>query len=343
MSESKHQTDGPDFEVNISGQAFEQGDTDGLTSLVVEDHVDTVGMMQATFNNRGVDWDSIKIGDKAWVEFGGGSDKAFEGFVTAIRHYWKEGTETVTITAMDPTVKLASSRVTKVYEEMSDSDIFEAVVGRAGVSVGKVDSLSTKHDYVFQRNESDLNFLKRLASRNGYLLMATNGKVDFLKPAFKGDTVEVPKGKLVQIDYEYTDQHLPPKLTVLGWDYVTKKMVTSTASSGDVDTMGGGSNAVSKTGQIWQAESFISDVFVSSESGAKAMAQGELNRLARNFMRGRATVNGTGEVKAGKSVKFTGQRLNFNPEGYVISVRHTVESTGLHQTQIIFCSNVHPG
>jgi phage protein D len=228
-----------------------------------------------------------------------------------------------------------------VYEDMTDADVFKKVVGRAGLTVGKVDATSETYPYIFQRNESDLNFLKRLASRNGYQVVANEGKLDFLKPAFGGDVVTIPAGKLTSLDYEFADQSIPTELTVVGWDYLTKKKVEGKASSGDVQTIGGGSNSVSKTGQIWQAPAFISDVQVSTQSAAKAMAEGELNRLARNFMRGRATVNGTGEVRAGQTVKFEGQRKNFNPEAYVLSVRHTIESTGLHVTQIIFCSNTH--
>jgi phage protein D len=342
MPQLQKRSQAPDFEVKVNGQSFTQASTDGLTNIIVEDHVDMVGVAQLTFNNRGINWRELKIGGEVEVQFGGGSGrKNFKGNITGLRHYWKSGVETVTLTAMDPTCKLAASRTTKVYEDKKDSDVVNEVVGRAGLEVGKVDATDKVHPYIFQRNESDLNFLKRLASRNGYLLMANEGKIDFLKPAFGGNTVEIESTRLTALDYEFTDQQIPTELTVIGWSYLDKKKVEATASPGSVQTMGGGKNSVSGTGQIWQGSSYISDVMVATQEDAKAMAEGELNRLARNYMRGRATVNGTGEVFAGQNVKFIGQRGGFNPEGYVISVRHVVEATGLHSSQIIFCGNTH--
>lgn len=344
MAELTHETQTPDFKVTLKGVDITQAEPNGLVNLVVEDHVDMMGMAQITLSNDAqgkLPWKDIAVGDDVEASFGGGDKLAFKGIVTGLRHFWQAGTSTVTVTALDPTSKLAASRHTQTFEEMTDSEIFEKVVGDAGLEVGKVDATNGKSDHVAQRNESDLNFVKRLASRNGYQVMAEEGKINFTKPSFQDDTIKIPAGKLTAMDYEFTDQTIPEELTVIGWDPVTKAKVEGTATKADIQKMGSGEGAVDKTGPVWSGKSYITDVQVTSQEAAKLMAVGELNRLARGYMKGRATVDGTGELRAGCTVKFTDQHHGMAAEGYIISVRHTIEAGGLHNSQIIFCGNTH--
>jgi phage protein D len=266
----------------------------------------------------------------------------FKGLVTGLRHHARAGTiEYVTIVAMDPLCKLGASRHTRIFEEVTDSDIVSSVLGDASVDAGTVDSTSGSNKYVIQRNESDLSFLKRLAARNGFLLLGNGeGKVDFKKVQYSGTKKEFGRSDLQQFDYTVTHQGVPPSVTVVGWSYVDKAKVEGNSSS--VDTIGGGSDAVAKTGSIWQADLFITDVHVADEGAARAMAESEHNRLARSFVRGSATVAGTGEIKAGSLVKFKDFATGFNPEAYVISSRHIVEN-GVYTTEFHFIGNTEPG
>ncbi len=344
MAELTHKKLTPDFKVVLKGVEITQAEPNGLVNLVVEDHVDMMGMAQITLNTNAGEkspWGDIAIGDDVECHFGGGDKAAFKGLVTGKRHSWQAGKAVVTLTALDPTTKLASSRNTRTFEEMTDSEIFEQVIGEAGLETGTVDSTSGKSPHVVQRNESDLEFVKRLASRNGYQVNADAGQINFIKPSFQGDTIEIPASKLSNMDFEFTDQQIPTELTVIGWDPVTKAKVEGTATKADIEKMGSGEGAVDKAGPIWSGKSFITDVQVASQDAAKLMAIGELNRLARGFMKGRATVNGTGEVRAGCTIKLTGQHKGMAAEGYVISVRHTLEPGGLHSSQIIFSGNTH--
>ena len=90
-------------------------------------------------------------------------------------------------------------------------------------------------------------------------------------------------------------------------------------------------------------ERVLSPMFTCRRRGAaKDVAVAELNRLARNFLRGRAVVDGNGKLFAGVSIKFTGHRDGFNPEAYVISARHLYESNRGFSTEVRFCSNTFP-
>lgn len=348
MSESTR-SDFPAFNVEIAGNAVTQaanadeGQPLGVVAVTVEDHVDMVGIAKATIHQGGMDWSSLTLGADVTAAFGGASDKVFTGIITGVRHHTGTGgMEFVTVIAMDPLCKLRASRQTRVFEEVTDSDIVSDVLGQAGCDPGTVDSTSASNKYVIQRNESDLMFLKRLAARNGYLLLSDpEGKVDFKKAQFSGSPIELDRAEVIGFDYTVSHQSIPPSLTVYGWSYMDKEKVEGTASSGDIETIGGGANAVDETGTIWQADSWISDVQVSDQGAATEMAKGELNRLARQFVRGRAKCHGRGDIRAGALIKFKGFATGFNPEAFVISSRHMIENN-VFTTEFQFVSNTKP-
>lgn len=330
------------FKVTLGGGTHTQQKPGGLESLLIEDHVDLIGVARVTFNLEHASWSALQVGDDLVVEVGASQRKMFKGLVTGVRHLHKRGRDAVTVVAMDPLVKLTSSRRTEVYEEQTDSDIASQVLSRAGVTSGQVDSTQPARDHVMQRNESDLDFLKRLAARNDYLLMANEGKIEFSKPQLQGAPVEISQEVLEHLDYSYSAIRVPPSITCYGWDYVEAAKVEGSASSGDLDTIGGGKSAVDAAGAIWSDTSYVSDVHVASQGEAKDIAVGELNRLARNFLRGKATVDGNAAIHAGVRVKFVGHRTGFNPEVVVVSSRHLFEFRRGYTTEFTFCSNTLP-
>lgn len=325
------------YNVKVAGKELTQESSEGMEALFVEDHVDMIGLVKVTLNAESFPWSEVTIGGDAEVKMGGDGNPLFKGVVTGIRHHGGAGgIEMITVVGMDPLCKLGASRHTRVWEEMTDSSIAEDVLGQAGVTVGTVDSTSGENPYVIQRNESDLVFLKRLAARNGYLLRATGeGKIDFVKVQYGGSATEFGKPELIKFDYTVSHQSVPPELKVVGWSYLDKEMVEGTASSGDVDDIGSGANAAAETGTVWQAPVVVTDVHVSTAGSAQAMAIAELNRLARSFVRGNATIAGNAAVRAGVKVKFKDFATGFNPEVYVVRSRHVVRK-GIYETEFEF-------
>ena len=93
---------------------------------------------------------------------------------------------------------------------------------------------------------------------------------------------------------------------------------------------------------IFSGTSFLSDILVNDQTSAKALAVSELNRLARNFLRGRASIQGNAEMFAGGQIQFKDHRNGFNAAGYLLSTRHRVYVRGGFTTELVFCSNTFP-
>lgn len=330
------------FRLTLGGRQFSQAEQGGLEYMIVEDHVDLVGVARFCLNLDHGAWSSIEIGSDVEVTVGDSERKLFVGVVTGMRHAFKQGRETMTVMAMDPTIKAAASRQTYTYEDMTDADIARQVIGRAGMTVGTVDDTEGTNDYVIQRNESDLEFLKRLAARNGMQLKVTEGKVDFLKAQTGGSSIEIPTERIEDLDYQMSATQVPPGMTFHGWDYVNVEKVEGSAGSGDIQAIGSGRNAVDAAAKIWKDKAYVTEVGAHAQGGAKEMAVAELNRAARNFLKGTARVEGNSDIFAGAQIKFSGRPTGFNPEVYVVSSRHVFEFKRGYVTEFTFCSNTMP-
>lgn len=330
------------FEAKVASLTFTQAAPAGLEAMVVEDHVDMMGMAQLTFGTGLTDWSVIAVGDEVEIRVGKARTPVFVGVVTGHQHLVRGGRESLVVVAMDPLVRLAASRRTEIYEEVADSDIVRTVLGRAGVEAGDIDSTGQARVHVMQRNESDLDFLKRLAARNHCLLMARQGKVHFTAPQVAPRPLEVTSQEVERLDYAVSAVRVPPKLTVVGWDPQAAQKVEGSAGATDLVMVGSGTPATEIATRLWSDQAYVSDVVVDAQSDAKSIAVAELERLARSFVRGHVTVVGRSDLVAGATLRLVGQREGFNPTGFVISARHRFEVGRGYTTEVQFCSNTLP-
>ena len=127
---------------------------------------------------------------------------------------------------------------------------------------------------------------------------------------------------------------IPAKVVVVGFDYFNKKVVKGECGSADVSGVGGsGTKPDSKT---YSGTRYVTGVRASSDSEAKGMATGIMEEMAKSRIKGRATIQGNGSIRAGVKVKFKGLEESQNPEVMVISARHTMAPGLGFRTQLEF-------
>jgi phage protein D len=332
-----------DYKLTISSDSFTQSDASGLVSLVVEEHVDMIGMLVCRFSAS--ESLSYQIGDE--VKLSVGDEEVFTGFITALEPSMSVGSGAfATLRAMDPLYKLTRGRKTKQYDEMTDSDAAKQVLGDAGLSAS-ADSTSPTHEYILQRNESDMAFLKRLAARNNFMLRMVDGKASFIKAQYSGNGTEFEfnasdsgdQAPLVSVNMAYTSTDQVQKVTVRGWDYNKKEEIVGTSTASDVDKIGDGKLGLDVCSTFGDATAYVTDVPVSDQSSADALAKSELNRLSRQFLRGSAQLQGAcAGLRAGAMVTFKGLPSACNGRFFVVSTRRSWGAGGVG-IDIRFCSN----
>ncbi len=330
------------YQVTIGSRTFGQTESDGLEQIVIEDHVDMVEHMSLRLSGieGAPNWE-INIGDAVEAKLGAGDVVLFSGEVIALEPSWAvDGPMSLTVRCLDKAHRLARGRKTRFFENKKDSDVATTVGGECGLSV-ETDPTEETHAYILQRNESNLAFLKRLAARNNFQVTVDEGKLIFKKAAFSGAPTKIEMGKsLRSLRMGFNSMEQVDKVVVRGWDIRKKEEIVGTASSGDIEAIGGGQGgAALSTSKFGENIAYITDVPVASQSQANALAKSELNRLARQFAKGTCTVDGNDGLRAGQVVEFAGLNTNHNGKFYIISTRHIISPTTGYLTELTFCSN----
>lgn len=330
------------YKITLGSQTLTQPESDGVESIVVEDHVDMVEML--TLRLSGVEgtpkWQA-EIGQTVEVKMGEGGRVLFKGEITALEPNWgMDGISTLTIRALDNAHRLARGRKTRTFDKKKDSDIAQSVGAESGLSV-KADPTSETHDYVLQRNESNLTFLKRLAARNNFQVTVDEGTLYFKKANVSTTPTKITMGKnLRSLRMNFNSQDQVTKVIVRGWDIRQKKEIVGTASASDVEAIGGGqAGAKLSESKFGEQIAYITDVPIASQAMATEVAKAELNRLARQFARGTCIVDGDDKLYAGAVVEFEGLQMPHNGKYYIVSTRHVVSPSSGYTTELAFCGN----
>lgn len=328
------------FEVTIGGTTLTQKDGEGVEMLVVEDHVDMIDLFTLRMGGApGAPAWSWKVGDDVKVKVGKCTSEIFVGQAIGLEPgYQVEGISSLNVRALDKMHILSRGRKTRYFEDMKDSDVVSQVASEAGLDIGSVEGTSTTYPYILQRNESDIAFLKRLAARNNYLLRMEAGKLAFKKAQFSGGSFTLKMSEnLRALKVSYNSADMVQKVVVRSWDIMTKTAIVGEATTGDIQKIGSGQLGADLAGQFGNATAYITDVPCSSQAEAKELAKHEINRIARQYLKGSATIQGNEEVRAGKMVKLDGLQQGMNGEVYVLASRHIISARSGYTTEFSFC------
>ncbi len=331
------------YKVSCGGTTFEQTGNDGLQRLVIEDHQDACDMLTMTVGGtEGQPSWSFEIGDAVEGQIGSGSVNLFKGEIISVEPGFQvEGISGMTIRALDHAHRLGRGRKTRFWNDMKDSDVASEVGAECGLSVD-ADATEETHPYILQRNESNIAFLKRLAARNNFLCTVRDGKLQFKKATFSGTTTDVKMGETLRsVRFSYNTSDMVQKVIVRGWDIKKKEEIVGQATSGDVTKIGGGQLGADLAGKFGDATAYITDVPVSSQAMANAVAKAEMERIARQFCHGTGSIQGNDAVRAGSMINFSGLSSPRDGKYYIVSSRHVISNRSGYSTEFTFCSNTY--
>jgi len=328
----------PGFELTIKGETYTQ-EGGQVLALTVENHVDMVGMLTARLSlgehQGNPHWE---FGDAVSCRIGEASEPQFEGEITSMDPSFSgERLFTIVLRAMDKTHRLTRGRVTRTFEDQKDSDVVSSVGAEAGLSVEAEDT-GEIFPYIIQRNESNLAFLKRLAARNNYQLHVAGGKLQFKKAQFSDAGMTLTMGEnVLSLRTAFNTSDQVQEVVVRGWSVADKAEIVGTANSSHVDAIGSGKLGMDVASAFGNATAYITDVPVSSQAAADAVARAEINRLARQFARGHCKVQGTHEIVPGGMVTFDNAPPGSNGAFHVVSCRQVISPASGWLTEFSFC------
>lgn len=332
----------PDFDIVIDGQRLTAEQRVDVIDVAVTDDIAHAGMFTMTLNI----WDS-ETQEFKWIDetlFAEGKEveikigyadqlnKLITGDITALEpEYHENDVPTLKVRGYDKLHLSFRGRKSRSFLKMRDSDIARQIAGELGLRAS-ADQTSEKHEYVFQNNQTDIEFLLQRARRIRYEVFVKDKTLYFRKAKNNG-------GKLVTLAYGDTLKSFYPRLSTMGqvdevivqaWDPISKKTIQGKAGSGDViSKMNGSKLGMDISKKVFgKRQTFVVDKPLFSNGEALQIAKGKVNDVAVEFVKGEGSSIGNPGIRAGEVIELTRLGERFSGLYYVVSSTHTVNLNG---------------
>ena len=355
----------PDFVVEIGGRALDQESKGDVLELKVEMGLKEMTSADLKLNNyddrtfdlKWSDSEDFRLGSQVHVQMGYAEQilSMMRGYITTIApDFPADGSPTLTVRALDGFVRLKDSKPPEgevTYKDKADWQIAQQIGRRHQLRVA-VTETGPVHPLVVQKND-DAGFLQERAALNDFHVFVRTDPdtgedvLHFVTPADgRGSepirTFVLAWGSLRSTDVEASLLEFKPTLaggdqvqqvTVRGWDPVTKKPISQTATADNtpgiprVDQATGPAEAKTLSGKEGRKE-VVADRPVFSEEEALRLAQAMLAKRAYSFLTAHGKLIGLPDLRPDDDVEIHGVGRRFSGLYHVEKVSHTINKTG---------------
>ncbi|MEH1787716.1 MAG: VgrG-related protein [Nostoc sp.] len=249
-----------------------------------------------------------------------------EGEITAMEVHFNEKSEAdIIVRGYDISHRLHRGRYNRSFLNETDSDIVKKIVQEVGIRPGDIDSTGEVNKYVFQENQTNMEFLRERAARNGFELFITEDKLNFCKPKIQESLALEWLDDISKFSTRVTSAEQVSSVEVRAWDYAQKKLISQTANKEKQVTETGnqlGSSTSTAFSNLKSPKMIVVDKPVASQKQAKAMAQALCDELGGEFVYADAKAAGNPDIRPGRVVKLQGMGDRYSGKYYVTETRH---------------------
>ena len=276
-----------------------------------------------------VDSSPLAVGAKVDVSLaaaGGDSlQPVISGQITSVEPEFGRTGAVLAARGYDAGHALNRTRTTETYQNMSSDDIASKVADRAGLEAGQIESAGDVHDFVQQNNETDWEFLWRLARRIDFQVGVDQNGLNFQKASADGDG-EPPTltwgDDLLTFRPRVTGVQQVDEVVVRSWDPSSKDVIESRRPAGQTDASIG--IARDDVGSALGGGSMtLADRPVLSADEADALATSMASRLANTYVEAEWVSRGNPALVAGVKVKVDGVGQSYGGVYTLSATSHT--------------------
>jgi phage protein D len=338
--------------LKIDGQPAANNVLEDLLQIVVEESLHLPGMFTLTIRN---DYFSSRTGENPWlydktfaigksIEIGFTSSPTeaaefevsneeilLKGEITAIEaHFNPESQAPVIVRGYDISHRLHRGRYNRSFQNMTDTDVVKKIIGEAGIQAGTIDDSGGPYGfgdpvgYIFQENQTNMEFLRERASRHGFELFVQDGKLNFRKPSANTSLNLTWLKDINSFKVRVSSAEQVDSVEVRGWDYQNKQAIVSTKSSQNTEVMTSTDQGKGKrvsTAFNGTPKMIVVNQPISKSAESDAIAQSLYNELSREFVQADARAEGNPEIRPGKTITLK-ELGKYSGKYYVTETRH---------------------
>jgi len=295
--------------------------------------------LQAFQTGRGVDLLTlISFGAEVEICMGYRDAKstptAMRGMITEITTNFPEsGSPELSVAGYDHGFALTLGKNSRTWSKARDSDAAREIASFNNLNAAIQDT-DEQHAQIEQNQESDWEFLKKLADRNHFEIYVDEQKtLHFGKPNDKGGAVvRLVYGEgLISFKPEANLAGQISKVEVYGWNTQTKKAIVGVATAGEESGLSGKSagqyfNSLVRDPSKRPTLRLRQPVFTQAEADKRAKAA--LSERAKQFLTGDGESMGLPEVRPDRNIELDGLGVPFSKVYYIQQATHKIDSNG---------------
>lgn len=343
----------PTFDILTNGQRLTQRDRAYLVDLEVDVSVAIPSMFAlvmgaADTQEEDVPWldeDMFAIGRSVEVKLGYESELAsmIKGEITGLEPEFSAARRpALRVRGYDRRHRLMRGLQTRTFVKMKDSDIAQQIAGEANL---RPDVADTKiiHDYLFQGNQTNMDFLQERARSIQYELIVDDKTLRFRPVANKErEAVTLTmEHDLLEFYPRLTSFQQVSSVTVRGWNPKEKREIVGRAGGGDEESrMGGDRSDISTAPTAFgQQVTMVADRPVLTQEEADQLAKSRFKSLGLCLIAGDGVCWGRTDLVPGTVIKVEGVGKRFGGQYYVTSVVHRYSPQQGYHTHFEFQRN----
>jgi uncharacterized protein involved in type VI secretion and phage assembly len=254
----------------------------------------------------------IQIGNEIEVLLAGADatslTSVFKGKVTSLEPEFSHGGAFVGIRAYDGSHFLHQTKKAQTFQNMTAADIARKIGNDNGISDGTIDDAGPALDFVQQNNETDWEFLWKLAGRIDFEVLVVDGKLNFRHAG------PPPGTQPIQLKWGDNLIAFKPRVTAVGQvDQVTvraRNVAASQPFEATVQVTEPASVIGIARSDVASALSggtvVVADRPMTSQQETQDLATSYASHIGHAYLEAEGSCRGNPQIKAGSTVKIDG-------------------------------------
>jgi phage protein D len=283
-----------------------------------------------------VDSHPLQIGKALEIKASAMGDRStttiFKGVVSAMEPEFGANGCIIAVRAYDKSSKLNREKKTRTFQQVSASNMAQKVISDAGLAAD-AQSTDVVHEFFQQSNESDWDFLWRIALMHDYLVCFEDDKVQFKSAtSASGSPVSLTwQQELISFRPRMSGVQQPQTVEVRAWDPKSKQNVSGSATSPATSSQAGIGRA-KVSSDAGGGTIAVTDRVAATASEANAIAKSTLQRLADAYYEADGQAWGNPKIKAGVKVQVKGVGQHFGGTFMVTAATHSYRGATGYRT-----------